>query len=276
MFARKQLMVVAVIIGLTSLGFVLAEDPKTTIPQSDPQLVPPQPTLVQEPAKPVPPLAAQNLNAGEVQILMQVKCITVPTGFSEECGLTLNAATPKTPILITSLTPREVKMLSALLKTAPGKQIQADSVVITTDGRTCHFQTQGPAEDVAVLAETTVNGKTEYKPQTVRLIFFHANFRVTPSIIKETGKIWLETEREITQVNPAGSVKANKVERSDGDQTQTPKIEPGYNEETIRAAIMLTDGETAVLGNTTTSNLDKTKKSEMLWIVTPHLVRGKP
>jgi hypothetical protein len=46
-----------------------------------------------------------------------------------------------------------------------------------------------------------------------------------------------------------------------------------HESERIRTSVMLSSGETAVIRK---ANPEISKKPELLWILTPYLVRGKP
>jgi hypothetical protein len=283
-----MLSILAFFAGLASLGFVLAEDPKPILPPTAakapyPQAIPtePAPTLVKAPTSNSPEESkdqlgqfAQNRKPGEPQVQIDARCVQVPAGFVEESGLALDNTTPKTGELFTSLNQRETKMLTALLRASPGRLILAEPRIIVCDGQTGSIQTSGPVENVVTLVATTTNGKTEYVPQTLRLTSSHMTLKVTPKISKENGKILLRIERETTSVGEGIAV--NKVERGDDGQTaEKPTIAASLNVNNAQVTVLIPDGETMVIGNTIASTRDKTQKSELLWVLTAHLVRGK-
>jgi Flp pilus assembly secretin CpaC len=301
MFARKIMAaMVAIAVGLTGFAFVLAEDP-TPIPNPTPA-VDPQPPVVRpapQPSSPIqPPRGAEgkepahsppmdivppaapvnpNLKPTEPQVQIDVMCVQVPEGFATESGLTANQSTHKVEDLITCLNPRETKMLNALLRATPGKQVLALPRLTVEDGQTGYISTGGPVEEVAVLEATTrADGKTDYTPKTVRFTASHLAIKVTPKISKDKGNIMLRVDAETANASEVGTT-VNKVERDDNGKTiQTPTIGPGINVGTVQTTVVLPDGGTAVLANSIESARDKTKKTELLWIVTPHLVRSKP
>jgi type II secretory pathway component GspD/PulD (secretin) len=291
MFARKHMGLLAVFAALSSLGILLAEDPKATLPPKTeaspaPQMLPTQAAPKGDPSATEKPVSsperneprsysseerdqqlkqlAGKLKAGEQQVMIDVMCVQVPAGFSEESGLTANEAKLKTPNLMTSLNPREVKLLEALLRATPGKHILARPNMVVLDGQTGFFEMGGPVENVPVLVASNTNGKTDFTTQTIRVISSYVTLRVTPRISKETGKIALEVNRQITQVND-----------DKGRDVQTPAAQPSFSVDTIRTPIELPSGGTVVLGNTIESSRDKASKSELLWVLTPHVIKGK-
>jgi hypothetical protein len=303
MHARKIMALMAAFaVGFISLGLVLAEDPNpiqppTAAKATNLQLLPVQPApalpapMQQSPAplvkapisntieelKDQPGNPAQNLNPNDPHVLIDAMCVQLPAGFCDESGLTLDNPATKTGELITSLSKRETKMLTALLRASHGRLILGNPKIEVLDGQTGSIQTIGPVEDVVTLEATTTNGKTVYTPRTVRLINSHQTLQVTPKIIKETGKISLDIDREIAQISEGLGIAVRKVERDGKGQTfETQKIEPGLTESHLRASVVIPDGETIVLRSLIESPRDKTQKSELLWVITAHLVRGKP
>ena len=269
MFARKLMAVmVAFTAGLTSLGFVLAEDPKPTPALPVVKALDPRVPLVPAPIQP-----AQALKPRE-QVLIEAMCVQVPAGFCEESGLALDNPMPKTGELLTFLNRREVKMLEALLQGYPGRRILAEPRFVVWDGQTGSIQTTGPVEEVASLVPITTDGKTVYTPQTLSLISSHLTLQVTPKISKDNGMIELQVDRETA--NLGEGVAVNKAARGDDGQTiQKPTIVPCVNVQSQQTKLVLPDRGTVVIGNTIESARDKTKKMEMLWVLTAHVVREK-
>jgi Flp pilus assembly secretin CpaC len=127
---------------------------------------------------------------------------------------------------------------------------------------------------VATLVATTTDGKTVYTPQTLSLTSSHMTLKVTPKDIKEDGKILLRVERETTSIGEGIALKV-KAEKQ-AESAETTEIVPSMSVQNTQLTVLLPDGGTAVLGNTIVSTRDKTQKSELIWVFTAHLLRGKP
>lgn len=281
MFARKFKTVIAVLVfGFAGLGFVLAEDPKPITPPPEAKLPGPG-----EIPAPVPPLSLQpltqnltpseqNLKPGELQVVLDVTLVQVPTGFCEGSGLTVDNPMSKTGELMTFLSRREVKMLDALLQGYPGRRIIAEPKLIMRDGQTGSIRTAGPAEEVASLVATTTNGKTVYSPQILSLISYHLILQVTPKISKDKKMIELKVERQTSQVGEG--ITLNPPVPGDKEQAiQTPTTVPSINLQTQEAKVHLPDDGTVLIGNVIHSTQDKSKKMELLWKLTAHVVQGE-
>ncbi len=301
MHARKLLLsIVSFFAGLTGLGFALAEEPKpvqpitaANAPYPTPLPVQPAPILSSPNESPAVPAAGaatkstseelknplgqlvNNLKPGEPQVVINVKCVQVPAGFIEESGLTVDNPLPKTGDLCTFLNHRETKLLAALLRAYPGRRFISEPKVTLQDGQTGYMETGGAVEEVPTLVATTTNGKTVYAPQMVRYITSHIVLRVTVKISKDDGKIQLKVDREIAQAGEG--VIFNPPEQGDEEQpNKKSSAVESINLDNAQVTVVVPDGGTVVMGNTIGSTRDKTKKSELLWVFTPHLVRGKP
>jgi Flp pilus assembly secretin CpaC len=287
-------------LGVASLGIVMAEDSKPTSESTMAKGALPQPLPVQpapQPASPVqPPLPPvgkdsaspppekleqllkqlrQNLEPREQRVLIDVTCVQVPAGFVAECGLTIDNSTPKTGELCTFLNHREAKMLAALLRAYPGRRCISEPRVTLQDGQTGFMETGGAVEEVPTLVATTTNGETVYTSQMVRFTTSNIVLRVTAKISKDDAKIQLKVDREIAQVGEGVSLKP--AERGDEElPNQKSSVAASINVDNAQVTVVVPDGGTVVMGTTLESTRDKTKKTELLWVFTPHLVRGKP
>lgn len=310
MLARKVMTLMTVVAaGLTSLGIVLAEDPKPNQPPTTAKMVAPQPLPVQfapqPPSSPPiqPPLAPtatdaankpsetlqkqlkqieQTLKPGELQVVIQGLCLQVTGGFVEESGLTVD--NPKmfdlSPCFVTTLNPREAKMLTAMIRGLKAQErldILSRPQLTIPENQTGYFQV-GQTFDVAALTEATKdNGKTVPAPKTPKVSYSVGpcvTLKVTPKIDKDSGNILLRVDAQTTSIG--GNVIVNSAApAAKGQNAPTTSTVPSMNVETIQTTVMLPDGGTAVIGNVTKSALDKAKKTEMLWVLTAHLVRGK-
>jgi RNA polymerase sigma factor (sigma-70 family) len=269
MLARKVMaMMVVIALGLTSLGIVLAEDPKpasdpTTAKAPDPRIAPVQ-TL---PTAPTPIQLAQKLKAGEPQVVIEALCMQATGGFCEESGLTVDD--PKTgemssPIVAT-LSPREVKMMTALIRGLKAQErvdILSRPHISVLENQTGFLQV-GQTVDQSALAEASTPAeapKYSGKPVLTRTITKasdawgpNASVQVTPRIDKDSGKIRLRVHVKTTGVS------ALTVETIE-----------------VKAEAMLSSDEALAIGHTIGSTRDKAQKTELLWILTPHVIRAKP
>jgi RNA polymerase sigma factor (sigma-70 family) len=293
MFARKAMALMAVVtVGLTSIGIVLAEDPKpnqppTTAKASDPRAIPVQTSLTL-PAPIQPGQRAQNLKPGEPLVSIQALCILVSEGFCEECGLTADNPMPKalkaSSWVLTTLNPREVQMLTALIRglsTQERLDVLSRPQITVRDNQTGSFH-MGQTVEVDTRSESTDdNGKTVYTHKITKVsspLVPSISLKVTPKIDKESGKVLLRVESKTFQAEIIANSVAPpaNVPLPAGHFIPTSSGTPGTSIETVETTLMLPSGGTAVIGNTIESTRFKTKKAEMLWILTAHLVRGEP
>jgi type II secretory pathway component GspD/PulD (secretin) len=189
--------------------------------------------------------------------------VQVPAGFCEESGLTVDNPMPKTGELLTFLSRREMKMLGALVQAYPGRRILATPRLTMVDGQTGSIQTTGPVEEVASLVPITTDGKTVYTPQTLSLISSHLTFKVTPKISKDNGMVEVRVDRETANLG-------------EGVTLGTNTIAPSVNILTQETKVVLPDGGSVAIVNKIASTRDKTQKTETLWVLTAHVVKGKP
>ncbi|HEV3437004.1 MAG TPA: sigma-70 family RNA polymerase sigma factor [Gemmata sp.] len=288
MLARKVMTLMTVVaVGLTSLGIVLADDPRPNQPPTPAKAPDPRVPIVQAlPTLPAPiqlGQLAQNLKAGEPQVVIQGLCMQVTGGFCEESGLTVD--NPKTGEMsswvLTTLNLREVKMLTAMIRGLQAQErvdILSRPMITVLENQTGYFQA-GQTFDVAAPPEATKdNGKTVPASKIPKVSYSVGPcvaLKVTPKIDKDSGKILLRVDAQTTSIG--GHVIVNSVTpAANGQNTLTTSTVPSMNVETVQTTVMLPDGGTAVIGNVIGSAQDRTKKTEMLWVLTAHLVRGKP
>lgn len=284
MLARKVMVaMVAVAVGLTSLGMVLAEDSKSVpnppypmppiaVQSPSPQPVPgrsaPQPFA---PAQPLPNTVAKepannpsadverqikqlekSLKAGERQVLIEAMCVEVPAKFSLESGLIDNATDYE---MIVNLNRREAKMLEALINANPDKQLFARPQIFMSDGQPGVFQVGTNTPSASQTPVMVSRDKSE-------TVLTGAKCSITPRIDKNSDQILLRIETWTAR-------EGLRVERP---TTLAASVVPLFDGESMQTTVKLLSGETAVIGKTIE---EKTKKTELLWILTPHLVQGK-
>jgi RNA polymerase sigma factor (sigma-70 family) len=280
MFARKIMVsMVAMALGLTGLGIVLAEDPKPipnppyptpanssstqAVPSPaailpHPPIQPPSTTAVKEPdKKPAEELERQikqlerSLKPNEQRLLIDVMCVEVPAKFCVESGLT----DKPTDDTIVNLNRREAKMLEALIGVTSDRNIISRPSISVPEGLAGYIEIGRPDGSFKIpMKNNNEKGET-------RLIALSGI--LTPKIDKNTGQILLRVELN-------SFLERLKVIHLD---LLTKKVVPVQELDRIQTTVMLSSGETAVIRK---ANQEITKKPELLWIFTPHLVRGKP
>jgi RNA polymerase sigma factor (sigma-70 family) len=289
MLARKVMAsMVAVALGLTTLGIVLAEDPQSNPPASTTKAVfpPPLPAQAAPPSAASPPIQEpplpeskgpadklpeelerqlrqleKSLKPGEQQLVIESKRVRVSAGFCEEAGLADN---PKM-LFWASLNRREVKMLEALIRAKPDREILTLPRIVVPDGKAGSVKA---GEDIQVITyEATDDVKKNDDLAKLKKLRTNSYPRLaldfTPKTHKDSGDILLRVD--IMTGQQGAAIKT--------DKTITV---PSINTYSFDTTVTIRSGGTAVIGDPIESTQDKTKKNELLWIVTAHLVRGKP
>jgi RNA polymerase sigma factor (sigma-70 family) len=279
MFARKVMVaMVAMALGITGLGFVLAEDPKhdpispypsvnsasaqpgttQTSPQSIWPAQPPPASALKAPEKKSTEelerqikQLEQSLKPDEVRFLVEAMCVMVPGKFCLEIGL----ADQPTKEMVVNLSRRETKMLEALIRVTPDRDIICRSCLAFLEGQSGYFEMGQPNGSLKIPLRNN-NEKDETK-------FIALTSTVTPKIDKDTGKILLKVELN-SYLERLKTIHVN---------TLTKREVPVQERESIQTTVKLSTGETVVMKGRSVE--EKTNKSELLWILTPHLVRGK-
>jgi hypothetical protein len=228
MFTRKVLtLMVAVALGLVSLGFVLAEDPKPIIPPVTAANPPPIPTqAAPKPAHPMmvmPPTAllvagekrsnpfAANLKPGEKQVMIEVTCLEMGIDVVSEIGLT--ADRPKnaenSSLLVTCLSPRERKMFEALMRAKTkegGVDILSRPQLCIADGQTGFCQIGG---QVPQMTGFDTNAKDGKGVPVVTYATIGLTLKVTPKVSKDNGYIHLLLEPQRARIVDLGNALDN-------------------------------------------------------------------
>jgi RNA polymerase sigma factor (sigma-70 family) len=302
MFTRKLMHgMVAATFGLLGLGVVLAGDGPPAYPPPPvasattpmPLPAPPigAPVLPQPPAMPVaakvkPELswerneaaasailveARRTIEAGQKIVVVQALCVRVPIGFCERSGLTAEDSLAGVWIL----TQRERRMLTALFRTEPDKEVVTQPMITLDDGQTGFVQVGEQMPVVTGLEAETKNGKTVYTPKILTL-GTGATLRVTPKVGAD-GHIMLRIETQNTDivgtpvqvpVTPAGGAAKGAVpEFLKVGQMVT-------NEQTTQTTVVLPDSGTVVVRCEAPRERGTKPTHEVLWVLTANVVRG--
>jgi hypothetical protein len=343
MITRRALtLMVATSLGLASFGILQADDPKPIIPQvmapgaqPNPPLIPmqaapptipsvaaPTPQATPMPVPPVMPMApaatkepvaiekqieqgAQNLKPGQKQVWINVTCVEMGPDIISEIGLT--ADRPKnmenSSLLVTCLSPRERKMLEALVR---AKQKQGEIDIISRP-QMCIADGEAGFCQVGQVVPTgheisTKDGKSV--PQ-VTYMTVGLTTKVTPKISKDNCFISLRLEQQRARVvdlanaseNLALPVPVEAPEKAEVVQARAKEAvenTPATTFESVQITTSVTvpTGGAAVIGkrvepkstiiqkkNMLTGAIEiehTTTNSMFLWIVTAHAVVGKP
>ncbi len=86
--------------------------------------------------------------------------------------------------------------------------------------------------------------------------------KLTPSLNNDNGNILLRVESAATRVDCQGKL----------DNTVAA---PLVNVDTVQTTLAMSSGTTALIVDQIGSTQDKSKKTEVLWILTTHVVQGK-
>jgi hypothetical protein len=291
----------------------VAEDPEPALKPPDPPTVPgpqnvtgkaapqpaglPAPSRVCEPddpAAPRKPLSPseqleqqlkqyqRSLKAGERRVYIAAECAEVPDGFCADCGLSeTDKALPAT-----TLSRRETALFKALLRSKVGSSLPVFlpfSQNLLSNGQSGHFQAVGAS--VVPSGKPEANDETPAAPARGGKPFGALNtiysLQMTPKWNdKESGTPPLKDSNEILlrvefQALRPGGVVNLRLEQADGSPDREDALAPSFNVVLMETTFRLASGESALLGTIQPSPVDPTKRAEVLWILTPHEVRGK-
>jgi RNA polymerase sigma factor (sigma-70 family) len=271
MFARKFMTAaVAAAAGLLGLGAVLAGDgpPAGTAPAAAPPATRPVARTDPPPKSAIPPTRpridwrrdeeAVRATLAELRrektpaadVLLEVLCVRVPHGFCDRSGLTAEEM-PGTAA--SELSPRERRMLLALLDAEPGARVAVQSKISTADGHVARVR-NGNRVPVEMGAEPEKDGKPTAKAKAV-LIDVGVSVRVTPKV----------TERGIQlEIEMSNSEVADSTVALGGEPAL--RFAPSYSEQSIKSNAVVSDGQTVLTW------VRASRTSELLYVVTPHLV----
>lgn len=253
MFARKvmRLMVVAAA-GLVGLGAVLAGDDPVPVPPPVAQPVAAAPPVAAE--KPPRAKAAAPAKANERSVMVEAMCVRVPVGFSEKCGLAENASESAW-----MLSPRETRMLQAIIRAEPKQEVLCHPRLITLDNQTAIVQVGGEVPYVA--SEEEAKDRKAGKFQRIAFQPVGLSLQVTPRVSADGKLIQLRVETQHTQAAPTQVDLGNGVKAT------------AFNSQKIETTIALSDGGTAVLHAGYNKSADGKGASEQLWVLTAHVLR---
>jgi hypothetical protein len=238
MHARKLLLtIVAFFAGLTGLGLVLAEDCKPTLP----------------------PL---NLKPGEPQVVIDAMFVQLPGEFFEELDMD-NDPTDKS----ITLSPRETKMLLALIRMNPERVGLVHPHLCISDGQTEYLET-GTIFELPVLEPATRDVK---KIDKLRLSKNKDNLcpgfklQVNARISKDSNEIRLGYEAQTTLLGGMVTLGQNG-------------LGPVFHVQTTNGTTVVPDGGSVLFGHQGTKEVQEggtVKRNHSLWMMTAHLNRGK-
>lgn len=236
-FSRKLTQVLTVAVaGFLGVGVLVAGDEKPR-PRTMVELAPPPKTVGLPPTIQIEGLLAE-----------------VPSGFCERCGL--DGEQPGMAG-VWSLSRREVKMFTELLRLDKACKVQSRPKILVADNQTGYIQV---GQDVPYVVSTDMKeGKTV---QTIDHRHVGITTRVTPRLSADGRTVLLQAELQHSAVSPAlGTLK-------DG------VVVPGFSTQTCQTTVAVPDGGTAVIrfGTTTAAG---GKVIDHLWMLTPSVIRGK-
>ena len=249
MIARKAMhLMAAVAAGLVGLGVVVAgDDPRPAgLKEGDARNVI---SIVQ---------AAPKAGASERQILIQALCVQVPSGFCKECGL---AEEDGPSVGAWVLTPREARMFQALVRGAMEAKKKIDILsrpqIQVIENQTGFIQV-GQEVPYTTLEAEKKYGKMIYN----RKIESFRRGRVTqsdPAYQPGRQDFSCESRPDAFTVKPDTSISA------------TATTAPVFNFRLPQMTVQASDGETTVVSS---GRIRATRRHEVLWVLTPHIVRG--
>ncbi len=291
MFARKlKTLMAAVAFGLTSLGFVLADDPKPSLPAVLPNPINPPPFSSQPGPQPVigspmgpAPLLNPQVELRETQVVIDILCVEMPAGFCEESGLTIDRTPPKAgeklPTSTAILSDREAKMLKALIRINPDSSTLSRPMVTVCDGQTGYLQVGAnypyiPSTEISSTEEKTVSTPDARK---IAYALLGVSCKLTPKIGKDGRSVTLAVEPQVGWL-VEGQIKVPGTPvgfQGSSAKTQIEILRPGKGAEglvfiqsSLSASVVVPVGGTAVIGPSVSAS-----KGETLLLLTPHVIR---
>ncbi|HEV3386057.1 MAG TPA: sigma-70 family RNA polymerase sigma factor [Gemmata sp.] len=290
MFARKVMAaMVAMALGLTGLGFVLAEAPPSQPPEVQEVKGPinTRQDVIEKQIKPT----THNLNAGEKQLLIEAMIVEMPAKFCDESGLTVaHKWDEETALLLTCLNRREVKMLHSLIRINPERQGISRPLLTVRDGETCYAQMGG---EYPVLTDFQKTLEDAVKARSIKMIPYGYALAVTPKVNKDDGNILLRIETRAAQVSThvvvpeipspprdqSGALSDKNFLEQDYNKefdagSGLPKgstgiqTSPSFHTRSVHTSLIIPPGGTVVIASKSESG---SKPTELLWILTAHV-----
>lgn len=215
----------------------------------------------------------KGLGPGQRGVVVQAVCVRLPLGFCESVGLEAVGGEP-----VWALTPREVRMFAALLRTAPDKEIVSRPQLCILDRQTANCQVGQEVELVTGLEATTRDGITVYTPETAKLVL-GTILRITPAVAGD-GSVRVRVKGSYAAL--AGTpiplpVRGSGVRTTGAGSEETVLQCVGgqcvVNNQELESAVTLAPGGAAVLGF---SKKDSGQKPhELVWILSAHVVTAE-
>jgi len=180
------------------------------------------------------------------------------------------------------LSQRETRMLTALLRAEPLKDVVSRPQLMVLDNQTGFVQATQQVEVVTGLEAETKNGATVYTPKVEKLDL-GMTLKVTPRFSADGKYINLRVESQYTDlagpavqvpVTPAGA--ENRL-ADHGNAGEFLRLAPrGTNEQSVKTTVMLPAGGTVAINSEAAAGDRKGKQSgELLWVLTAHAIRGQ-
>jgi hypothetical protein len=195
----------------------------------------------------------QTTPAGQRVVLMQALCVKVPAGFCEKAGLKANHGGDKQPAAgAWTLTHREAKMFGALLRSESGKDVLSCPQIATQDGQEARVEV---GQTVPVAKADNKDGPIQ-KVSAVEECKVGVDLRVIPEISTDGKHVRLKVTGKCSSLEYVANPPA--VQSAEG-------------------VVMVPSGGTAVFmaaAGPTPAAADK-KPSEVLWVLTAHVVEGR-
>jgi hypothetical protein len=194
---------------------------------------------------------------GQRAVAMQVLCVRVPAGFCERAGLKAAKAGDKQPATgMWTLGKREAQMFGSLLRSETGKQVLSCPQLVTQDGKGAGVELTPPLVTVGLPQVVEPGGPTS---DVVDLATCEAglSLHVTPDVSAD-GKF----------VKLKATVKCYCLAQ---DTTAPSAVQDS------EGTLVMPSGGTAVLLSQAGCRKDASDKktSEVVWVLTAHVVEGR-
>jgi hypothetical protein len=243
--------------GLIGVGVVLSDDPRPIPAPRAAQATPVTAPAVLSPPRTAPPPAAP---ADGHMFVIQALCLQAPDGFCEQIGVAEERDTNSAWVL----SRREARMLNALIraeKEKGGLEVLSRPQLLCANNQSGHVQIGQDVPIITKVESQEKDGTTITKTTTDRRPV-GTGLRVTPRGMPD-GTVLLRVGMQLTELaSQPGNL---------GDGTTTP----AFNIQSVTTTVVLEESGTAMIRGGTTRSADG-KKRELLWVLTPHIVKATP
>jgi hypothetical protein len=211
-----------------------------------------------------------NLSPGERMVMVQAVCVQVPAGFCQRVGLTNEPGQGDAGRWV--LTARETRMFDALLRAEAGKQVITRPRLMVTEHETGRVHVGQEVAVATALEATSKDGAMTYVAK-VQTLPTGVQLDVTPTIAAD-GKIQLRVHARLSALEQAPVqvpvLPAQGQAQDDAGAVRTIAVLGTVNAADMETTVEMTDGATVVIAST------GKKPAETLWVLTPHVVVGRP